>query len=217
MLEIFHSVNIDWMGKTKYFVSLSLLLLVVGWASIWQKGGLLFGIDFREGTLVYVRFTQVPSIDAIRAGLTAEGLGNSTIQPIRDITRPDTHDVMIGVEQRTKGDQALDAAKAAIVTALQKTFPNTDPNRQDLNGVTPAALSEALLRRDPPGFGSSAGAHYAAIAQRITDFRDSQRAGLLRDLEELRAPLLASPDVQQGHGSADAVLAVLRNGYTLGS
>jgi len=33
MLEIFHSVNIDWMGKTKYFVSLSLLLLVVGGSS----------------------------------------------------------------------------------------------------------------------------------------------------------------------------------------
>lgn len=216
MIEIFHSVNIDWMGKTKYFVSLSLLLLVVGWASIWQKGGLLFGIDFREGTLVYVRFAQEPSIDAIRAGLTAEGLGNSTIQPIRDITRPDTHDVVIGVEQRTKGE-ALDTAKAAIVAALQKTFPSTDPNRRDLNGVTAAALSESLLRRDPLGFGASAGTHYTAIAQRVTDFRDSQRGGLLGNLEELRAPLLASADVQQGHGSADAVLAVLRDGYALGS
>src|ERR1700687_1704161 len=157
MIEIFHSVNIDWMGKTKYFVGLSLLLLVIGWASIWQKGGLLFGIDFREGTLVSVRFAQEPSIDAIRTGLTAEGLGNSTIQPIRDLTRPDTHDVMIGVEQRTKGDQALDMAKTSIVNALQKTFPNTDPKRQDLNGVTPAALNEALLRRDAPGVCSSPG------------------------------------------------------------
>jgi preprotein translocase subunit SecF len=217
MIEIFRTVNIDWMGKTKYFVSLSLLLLIIGWVSIGQKGGLLFGIDFREGTLVYVRFAQEPSIDTIRSGLAAEGLGNSTIQPIHDITRPDTHDVVIGVEQRTTGGQALDAAKAAIVTALQKTFPNTDPNRQDLNGVGPAALSEFLLRRDPLGFASAAGAHYTAIAQRITDFRDSQRGGLLANFAELRAPLAASADVQQGHGSADAVLAALRDGYSLGS
>lgn len=217
MIQLFHhDVNIDWMGKAKYFVGLSLLLLAIGWASIWQKGGLMFGIDFREGTMVYVRFAQEPSINAVRAGLTAEGLGNSSIQQIRDITRPDTHELVIGVEQRTTSGQALDAGKAAIVTALQKTFPSTDPTRQDLNSVTPAVLAEFLVRRDPLGFATSAGEHYPAIAQRITNFRDGQRGGLLNNLEELRAPLAASSDVQQGHGSADAVLGVLRDGFAMG-
>src|ERR1700687_1138358 len=107
MMEIFHQVNLDWMGKTKYFVGLSALLLLVGWASIWQKGGLRYGIDFREGTMVTVGLAQEPSIDVVRAGLQAEGLGNSTIQQIRDITRPNTHDLIIGVD--TTGEQALDA------------------------------------------------------------------------------------------------------------
>ena len=29
-MELFKGVNVDWMGKAKYFVALSLILLVVG-------------------------------------------------------------------------------------------------------------------------------------------------------------------------------------------
>ena len=58
-MEFFHGVNIDWMGKAKYFVALSLILLAVGWISIYKRvvadHGTLYGIDFRGGTLVYVR------------------------------------------------------------------------------------------------------------------------------------------------------------------
>ncbi|NDQ56964.1 MAG: protein translocase subunit SecF [Acidipila sp.] len=214
-MEIFHQVNIDWMGKAKYFAGLSVLLLLVGWASIWHQGGLRYGIDFREGTMVTVGFAQEPSIDVVRKGLAAEGLGNSTIQQIHDITRPDTHDLVIGVD--TTGDQALDTAKTAIVKALQKTFPTTDPSRADLNAVGSQGLAEALVRRDPLGYSTAAGDHYTTIAKRITDFRDSQRGGLIANLDELRAPLLATPDVQQGHGSADAVLSVLKDSYTVGA
>ncbi len=217
MIEIFRTVNIDWMGKAKYFVSLSLLLLAIGWLSIWRQG-LAEGIDFRGGTLVYVRFAQEPPIDALRKGLAAQGLGNSTIQQIRDITRPNTNEVVIGLEQRASGEQQnLDAGKAAILDALKKTFPAVDPARQDLNAASPSALTEYLIRRDPLGFGSNAVERYPAVAERITDFRDKQKGGLLASFDELRAPLAASPEVQQGHGSPDAVLAVLRDGYALGN
>ena len=30
-MEFFQGVNVDWMGKAKYFVALSLMLLAVGW------------------------------------------------------------------------------------------------------------------------------------------------------------------------------------------
>ena len=74
-MEFFHGVNVDWMGKTKYFVALSLLLLVAGWISILHRVSknpeALYGIDFRGGTLVYVRFAGKPPIDQIRTGLQA--------------------------------------------------------------------------------------------------------------------------------------------------
>ena len=57
-MEFFRGVNIDWMGKAKYFVALSLTLLAIGAVSIIRQGGLRYGIDFRGGTLVYVRFAE---------------------------------------------------------------------------------------------------------------------------------------------------------------
>ncbi len=80
-MELFKNVNVDWMGKAKYFVALSLILLVLGWASILRHGGMQYGIDFRGGTLVYVRFAGAPPLDQIRKGLSQAGLADSTIQP----------------------------------------------------------------------------------------------------------------------------------------
>ncbi len=68
-MEFFRNVNVDWMGKAKYFVALSLILLAVGWISILRNGGLRYGIDFRGGTLVYVRFSGPAPVNQIRKGL----------------------------------------------------------------------------------------------------------------------------------------------------
>ena len=38
MIELFHSPNIDWIGKSKYFITVSLILLALGWGSIFMKG-----------------------------------------------------------------------------------------------------------------------------------------------------------------------------------
>ena len=55
-MEFFHQPNIDWMGKAKYFVSLSLLLLLIGLAAGIYRHGLTYDVDFKGGTLVDVRF-----------------------------------------------------------------------------------------------------------------------------------------------------------------
>ena len=126
-MEFFKGVNVDWMGKAKYFVTLSLILLAVGWVSIFRAGGLRYGIDFRGGTLVYVRFSGPPPIDQIRKGLQSAGLANSSIQGISDISnRGAQNDVVIGLEQQGTGDESLDAGKQAILDVLHKIFGNTD-------------------------------------------------------------------------------------------
>src|SRR5260221_14759968 len=80
MIEFFKEPNIEWMGKAKYFYALSGILLLAGSISIFLNHGLRYGIDFKGGTNVDVRFAQPPNIDQIRKGLTAQGLGNSEIQ-----------------------------------------------------------------------------------------------------------------------------------------
>src|SRR5580700_4686405 len=148
-MELFKNVNVDWMGKAKYFVTLSLLLLAIGWISIFRNGGLRYGIDFRGGTLVYVRFSGPPPIDKIRNGLKADGLSNSTIQSISDISnRGPQSDVVIGLEQHGQGDESLDAGKQAILDVLHKTFstPNSG-GKPDFNSITPSALAAILTQK----------------------------------------------------------------------
>src|SRR3974377_2348170 len=121
MIELFKQPNIDWMGKAKYFFALSGILLVIGWSAILFKGGIKYGIDFRGGTNVDVRFAQPPNIDKLRDGLKAQGLGTSEIQSISDIANPNSNEVMIFVEQTGQGDQALDEGKSKVLKALNAT------------------------------------------------------------------------------------------------
>ena len=114
-MEFFKQVDLDWMGKAKYFFALSVLLLVVGMASLIAKGGPYYGIDFKGGTVVDVRFAGTPPIDTIRNGLAQQGMGNSIILAVSDIARPNSNEVMIGLEEKGEGSEALDAGKTAIL------------------------------------------------------------------------------------------------------
>src|ERR1700756_582216 len=122
MIEFFKEPNIDWMGKAKYFYALSALLLLVGWASIVAKGGLYYGIDFKGGTNVDVRFAQPPNIDQLRKALNAQGLGDSEIQSIADIGAGKSSEVQIFVGQKDLSDEARDSSKAQVVSALNAAY-----------------------------------------------------------------------------------------------
>ncbi len=53
MLEVIpQGLHIDFVGKAKYFITLSLVLILLGAASIVLHGGLNEGIDFSGGTAV---------------------------------------------------------------------------------------------------------------------------------------------------------------------
>src|ERR1700733_3291426 len=117
-MEFFKGVNVDWMGKAKYFVALSLILLLVGWASILKNGGMRYGIDFRGGTLVYVCFAGPAPLDQIRKGLSPPGLNGRTLQTISNngLGGGTQNPVVIGLEQKGQSDEAtLDAGREAIV------------------------------------------------------------------------------------------------------
>jgi preprotein translocase subunit SecF len=207
-MEFFHGVNVDWMGKAKYFVSVSLILLAVGWAAVAKDHGLRYGIDFRGGTLVYVRFAGTPPLDKIRSGLRAAGLGNSSLQQISDISDPSSkNDVVIGLEQTGQGDASLDAGKQKIVDILSKTFGTEGASgKQDFNSVTPSALAAYLTQKDPLSLGVRAGDRYNQLAQRLVDGRDKDHGGVITSFDELK----------NVDGATPAVLSALSGGFSLG-
>ena len=59
LMELFRNTNFDFLGKKWPFIIASLVLTVAGLVSLAMKGGPRYGIDFKGGTLMTVKF-QTP-------------------------------------------------------------------------------------------------------------------------------------------------------------
>jgi preprotein translocase subunit SecF len=207
-MEFFHEPKINWMEIKWYFISLSLFLAFLGLASMVWKRGLAWGIDFRGGTVVNVKFSKTPNLDAIRGQLDRENLRGATIQRIG---APGDHEVIVGLDLKaTTSSAALDEGKRAIVTALSGLFGPGEAGKLDFNNSSPQTVSDHLLAADPLGLASkgldSATASYRELAEALVNFRNSPpQSGLIGDFQEVSAV----PGVNAG------VLATLRNDFYL--
>jgi preprotein translocase subunit SecF len=208
MIEFFKEPNIDWMGKAKYFYALSAILLLAGWFSIWQKGGMYYGIDFKGGTNVDVRFTKAPDVDQLRKSLTAQGLGGAEIQAISDTGLPGqaSNEVLIFVAEKTSDDQALDSSKARVLSALNASYGSVAASKADFNFATPSTLAALLSQKDPLNLGVNAGDRYNQLAKKILDYRDKNANGLVASLD----------DLANSEGATPAVIAALKDSYAIG-
>jgi preprotein translocase subunit SecF len=206
MIELFKQPNIDWMGKAKYFYALSGFFLLVGIASVVAHGGIRYGLDFKGGTNVDVRFAQPPNIDRLRSGLAAQGLANSEIQGISDIANPNANEVIISLEQKGQGDQALDVSKTQILNALNAIY-GTNSGKPDFNAATPTSLATFLTQRDPLLLSANAGVRYSQLAKRILDYRDRDKNGVLTNFD----------DLSQVQGVMPAVLGAIKDNFNLGA
>jgi len=208
-MEFFRDVNVDWMGKAKYFFALSIILLVLGWASILKNGGIKYGIDFRGGTLVYVRFAGPAPVDQIRKGLATAGLADSTIQTISDtvLNSGAQNDVVIGLERKGQGDESLDVGKQAILDALHRTFGTAADGKLDFNSVSKDSLAEYLTQKDPALLGSTAADKYNQLATRLLAARDTEHSGIVTNFDQL----------SNVDGATPAVRSSLANGFVLGN
>ena len=206
MIELFKQPNIDWMGKAKYFFALSGILLLAGWASIFFGSGIRYGIDFKGGTNVDVRFAQPPNVDKLRGGLAAQGLGNTEIQSISDIANPTSSEVVIFVEGKGQDDQALQASREKVLGALNATYGVSATNKADFNSATPTSLAALLTEKDPLFLSVNAGDRYQQLAKKLLDYRDKNSNGVLTNFD----------DVSKVDGVTPAVLSAVKNSYALG-
>ena len=62
-MEFLKNPNFDFLGKTRYFVAASVLVMVAGVAYMARPGGLHYGVEFSGGTQLVVKFEKPPAVD----------------------------------------------------------------------------------------------------------------------------------------------------------
>ncbi len=201
-MELFRNTNIDFLGKKWYFLAFSLIFSVAGLLSIFFWHGVPLGVEFRGGTLVYVKFAQTPDPDQIRPELNRAGLHDPKIQrfgPTSD------NEVLIDLGMQETSEAALDQGKNTIVRALE---PQGVSGKQDLNNTGVASLQAYLMQKDPMHLGTDAEARYKTVAQQIEDFRNKERGGILTSIDDLRgvAPAEVLSALQQDFFTSDFVV-----------
>ena len=180
-MQLFTNTNIDFLGKKWYFLAFSLIFSVAGILSMLFWHGIPLGVDFKGGTLVYVKFASTPNLDEIRKDMDRAGLKDPKIQAYGT---PTNNEVLVALELKETSEAALDQGKNTIIKALETTDPQ-NAGKQDLNNTGPSSLAQYLLAKDPLTLGTDAPQRYTQIAQQVDEFRNKQHGGVLTSIDDL--------------------------------
>ncbi|MGB7623202.1 MAG: protein translocase subunit SecF [Terriglobia bacterium] len=207
-MEFFHNPNFDFLRYKWVLIGLSLVLSVAGIISLIARGGPRYGIDFRGGTNVYVKFKDQPPIERIRTKLKGRVKGENSIQ---QFGLQANHEVMIGLDLSGESQQDIDIGRQEILATLRAIYPNSAAaeGKLDLNNVGPATFADRLTALDPLKLAPSKGQtqaqeYYKEAADKIIKYRDLH-GGLIASMDELVT----------GAGISRELATALRNNFYL--
>ncbi len=179
-MEFFRNTNIDFLGKKWYFLGFSLIFSVAGILSMLFWHGIPLGVEFRGGTLVYVKFADTPNEDHIRSELDKAGIHNARIQRLGGAG---SNEELIDLAQSAAAGENVDAAKYEIIRALEVGSGNQQDYTKDLNYAGFDAIRSDLTTKDPL---HATPEEYDRIVRQILDYRDKQQGGLLKNFDQLK-------------------------------
>jgi preprotein translocase subunit SecF len=189
-MEIFRDPNFDFLGAKSWCIGLSALLLLAAVLSMATRG-LAFGIDFRGGADVQLKFQEAPDIAALRASLGEAGFGGLTIQTFG---AAGDNEILIRLDPGGEGEESA-AEERDIASDILQALRTSEEEAAGRGKINLNIAGEAEIRsalQDALGSGSSA----AEAAAAITDARN-QGGGLLTDQEAVASLPGLSPDVSQ--------------------
>ena len=136
-MEFFkHDLNVDFIGKWRYAVVVSGLLLLVSAVSLMTRG-LNFGIDFTGGTLIEVAYRQPVELDKVRSTLAKSDYSQAQVQYFGT-----SRDLLIYIPPK----EGLDSAKLsdAVFSTLHKA--NSDVELRRVEYVGPQVGEELAVQ-----------------------------------------------------------------------
>ena len=140
-MELFRQTNFDFLGKKWPFIIASLVLTVAGLISLVVHGGPRYGIDFKGGTLMTVKFQGPPPVDKIRAALDKALPSAPEVQNFTG----GSNEVSIGTEG--SDEKVLSSNRNIVIRTLEQTFGQPGNGKLDFNNASQSTLADRL--RDP--------------------------------------------------------------------
>jgi preprotein translocase subunit SecF len=192
-MELFKNTNYDFLGKKWPFIIASLILTVAGFASMAIRG-LNWGIDFKSGVLMTVKFAEAPPLEKIRSAfLHLPGTkGEVSVQNITDVSTRNEIEIGIGAENQT--DEQLNINRAAMQKVLSETFGQPASGKLDLNNTgqdtLASRMADGLSRANVP-MGID---QVKTVASNILKYA-AQHSGLIGSFNELNSVSGVTPQV----------------------
>ena len=108
------NTRIDFIGKKKYTLWISAIVLLISLGSVFLFGGLKYGVDFAGGILIQVKFSKPVDISEVRNAMDVMGSKEAMVQAFGG-----ENEYLIRVE-KASGD--LEALSKKIQSSLQEQF-----------------------------------------------------------------------------------------------
>jgi preprotein translocase subunit SecF len=189
-MELFRNTNYDFLGKKWPFNIASLILTAAGLISLAIKGGPRYGIEFKGGMLITVKFQGTPPLDALRSALDKALPNAPTVQSFEAAT----NEVSIGTEGAD--DQTLAKNHQIVLDTLKSQFAQAGNGKLDLNNSSVGALADRLrepLQRAGVGLSDD---QLQKLTQAIMDYRNTPpQSGLIANLDDLSKVPGVTPQV----------------------
>jgi preprotein translocase subunit SecF len=115
-MEILKNPHYDFLGKTKYFVTLSIVFITAGLLTI-KTRGIRYGVEFSGGTSLIARFTTPPDSGRVRAAVDTEVAG----AVVQTYGEADTNQMLIRIAGVNEAE--LDVHARKVIESLDRTYP----------------------------------------------------------------------------------------------
>ena len=149
-MQFLHNPNYDFLGKTRYLVSLSVLLIAAGTAYI-ASNGIHYGVEFSGGSQIILRFQSRPAVDRVRDAVDKVVKG----AVIQTYDNPDRNQVLVRLAQEAqvvspapastaspKPEDDLSGPTSAVKQALASSYPENPVQESSAEIVGPVVGAE---------------------------------------------------------------------------
>jgi preprotein translocase subunit SecF len=184
-MQLFKNTNFDFLGNKWPFIGLSLVLTAAGLISIGMKG-MRYGIDFKGGAQMWLRFAQEPPVQQIRSALESKMPGEISVQQVTG--KPE---VLIGTE--IKDEKELNANRQQIEETLRGMFGDTG-GKIDLNNASSGELADRIRGPLQQAAVPLSEQELQDLCTEISTYR-KDHGGILRSVDELSGVKGVTPKV----------------------